>query len=371
MNSRNLKYSVRISLPILTIALFFAACQKDPLLTDGQSVHSCGTPYNLALPNYFPPMPVPASNPFTVEGIELGRQLFYEPMLSGNNTQACADCHKQEFAFSDNTAFSKGIDGFEGFRNSMPIANLGYSTKFFWDGKANSLEEVMLFPIQSEVEMHENIYEAVHELQASAKYRGLFYQAFCDSTVSIERMSLAMAQFMRTLLSHNNMISPNVGQQHRNQVQERGFQVFVDEKKGDCFHCHAVNMFSTNFEFFNNGLFNGGTSDKGLFGQTGNQNDVGKFKTSSLLNLRYTAPYMHDGRFTNLREVINFYDTGFHVSATLDPNLLKHTKDGKPVPRAWTQQDKDDLLVFLLTLSDTSFLSNPAYAKPLRSTIFL
>ena len=347
---------------LLLILSFASGCRKDaPLPT---KIISCGTPYELELPQNTPPMPIPEDNPMTLEGIELGRHLFYEKMLSGDNTQACASCHLQEYAFAENTKFSTGIDGFEGTRNAMPIANLGWSPKLFWDGKANSLEELVLFPIQSEVEMHESVFRAVRKLQQSDKYPAMFYQAFCDSTITVETMSKALAQFMRSIVSYNYRSVPGIGNELRNEVQKRGFEVFVDENKGDCFHCHTVTTFTTNFKFENNGLNENPESDPGLYAQTGNPDDMGKFKIPSLINLRHTAPYMHDGRFSNLMEVLNFYDTGFHVSPTLSIDLRKHTKDGEPVPRLWSERDKLDLLAFLLTLEDTALLTNPKWARP-------
>lgn len=353
-----------IMLLVISIIGLFYGCEKDQLFLIKNEIN-CATPYSLKLPNFFPPMSIPSDNPFTVEGIELGRHLFYEKMLSGNNSQSCASCHQQSVAFADTNRFSVGIDGFTGSRTSMPIANLAYSPKLFWDGKATSLEQQVLFPIQSQVEMHEDLFKAVKELQQSDKYPHLFYLAFCDSTVTVDRMSKAMAQFMRTMLSYSFKMAPgSVGTQSRNAVEERGYQVFIDENKGDCFHCHSVNIFATNFEFANNGLLTEDAPDLGLMGQNGNPNDKHKFKTPSLINLKYTAPYMHDGRFENLRQVIDFYDTSFHVTSTLDVNLLKHTINGKPKPRNWTEQEKNELLAFLLSLRDDKFLTDPKFSEP-------
>lgn len=338
------------------------SCVKDPAVNS--PFISCGTPFEVVLPAQTPPMPIPEDNPMTVEGIELGKHLFYEKMLSGDNTLACAGCHLQSEAFADVNKFSIGIDGFAGSRGAMPIANAAWADKYFWDGKANSLEEVVLFPIQSEVEMHESVFRAVKKLQDSDQYPSMFYQAFCDSAITVENMAKAMAQFMRSIVSYNYRSLPNLGKDLRNPVQQRGLQVFQDETKGDCFHCHTLTTFTTNFDFFNNGLIENPSQNTGLGGQTGDPNDAGKFKTPSLLNLRHTAPYMHDGRFQTLREVVDFYDTGFHVSPTLSLDLLKHTKDRKPVARAWTEQDKRDLIAFLITLNDDSLLNNPKWSDP-------
>jgi cytochrome c peroxidase len=351
-----------ISFIVFLTLITASSCVKDSVYLG--SKNNCGTPFTVQIPALTPPMPIPDDNPMTVEGIELGRHLFYEKMLSGNDSQACAGCHLQSNAFTDTDKFSVGINGFVGGRGAMPVANLAWSEKFFWDGKANSLEELVLFPIESEVEMHENVFRAIKQLQATDKYPGMFYAAYCDSTITVETMAKAMAQFMRSVVSFNYRSLPTLGKDLRNGSQQRGLQVFQDETKGDCFHCDTLTTFTTNFDFFKNGLNEDPTSDPGLAGQTGNPDDIGKFKTPSLLNLRHTAPYMHDGRFETLQEVINFYDTGFHVSPTLSLDILKHSKDGKPVARSWSEQDKLDLFAFLITLEDTALINNPKWSDP-------
>jgi cytochrome c peroxidase len=342
------------------------SCTEDPSKSESPVKVNIATPFEIKLPSYFPPMPMVLSNPMTVEGINLGRRLFYDPILSGNNTQACANCHQQQSAFVDtNNRFSKGIDGFEGFRNAMPLFNLAWATRYNWDGQFNSLEAQIPNPIFLAFEMHEDLANAVKELQMDKEYQELFALAFGTNDINVDRISKSISQFMRTIISHNPKIVPGIGEQIRTPQESRGFLVFLDETKGDCFHCHEVNVFASNFKFVNNGLNKNPLLDAGLYGQTGNLNDVGKFKTPSLLNLKYTAPYMHDGRFNSLEEVLDFYDKGFHDSPTLDPNLKKHLgADSKPKPRSWTNQDKTDLLAFLRALSDTTLLTNPAYSKP-------
>jgi len=351
---------------IVLFVVFAIGCKNDPTKTEAPNKITGTTPFEVKLPSYFPPMPDVASNPLTVEGIDLGRRLFYDPVLSGNNTQACASCHQQQSAFVDgNKQFSKGIDGFDGFRNSMPLFNLAWATRYNWDGKFNSLEAQVPNPIFLSFEMHEDLAHAVNELKSDNKYPELFAKAFGTNDINVDRMSKAISQFMRTIVSHNPKMVPGIGEQIRTPQESRGFRVFLDETKGDCFHCHEVNVFATNFKFVNNGLNENPLLDAGLYGQTGNMSDAGKFKTPSLLNLKYTAPYMHDGRFNTLEEVLDFYDTGFHDSPSLDPNLKKHLgADNKPKPRSWTSQDKEDLLAFLRSLSDTALINNQAYAKP-------
>lgn len=373
MISKSLKANCKINrvpfgvyLPLLVLWMMASSCSKDPQWIEVPQTNPTATPFTPDLPSYFPPMPVPAENPFTVEGVSLGRRLFYEPLLSGNNTQSCASCHQQQASFAHGgVKFSKGIDGFEGFRNAMPLMNLAWSGRINWDGKFSSLEEQVPVPIFLQFEMHENLENAVRELKQHPDYPAYFKQAFGSEDVNVDRIAKAISQFMRTLVAGSPKIIPGIGDQLRTPQEKRGFLVFLDENKGDCFHCHEVNVFATNFRFVNNGLNTDPAKDPGLYGQTGNPSDIGKFKTPSLINLKYTAPYMHDGRFNTIDEVIDFYDKGFHNFSTLDPNLKKHLdSNGKPIPRNWTQQDKDDLKAFILSLEDTTFIKNPKFSKP-------
>lgn len=356
-----------VIISIFAIILVISSCRKDPDLPDPNLPENGTTPYLLKIPNYVPPMPIPKDNPLTVEGVELGRHLFYEPLLSGNNQQSCASCHLQSSAFVDgNNRFSKGIDGFDGFRNSMPLLNLGWGERFFWDGKAASLEDLISIPIMAEFEMHENIRYAITELEEVDKYRRMFAAAFGDDDITEERIQRSVAQFLRTMIGFNMKLAPvNIGKLFRTPQEELGFQVFLDENKGDCFHCHTSTLLNTNYEFMNNGLNADPSTDPGHYSITGNPADMGKFRVPSLYNLKFTAPYMHDGRFNTLEEVLDFYDIGFHVSPTLDLGVAKHAdSNGKPIPRTWTQQDKQNLLVFLRSLTDTTIMTNPAFSKP-------
>lgn len=347
--------AVTISWTVLIVA--FPGCEKDPAI-DHLSFET--TPYELTRLEGMPPMPIPPSNPMTVEGVNLGKKLFYDPILSGDNTQSCASCHRQSAAFVDpEMQFSVGIDGLPGLRNTMTLINVGYGSRFFWDGRASSLEELIRMPIEDELEMHEDLSNAIRELQANSEYPVLFRAAFGDEEINVDRLSMAMAQFLRTLVGGNQAINGPAGQFFRDDKAERGYRVFIDEEKGDCFHCHEVTILNSTFGFENNGLND--PEDLGLFEVTGNPADKGKFKVPSLYHLNLTAPYMHDGRFNTLEEVIEHYDTGFVFSQTLNANLKKHTLNGKPVPRKWTTGDKEDLIYFLEQLRDERFLTNPEF----------
>lgn len=351
------------------LMLFLQACKQDPGEAVQPNEYLGPTPFEMRLPERFPPIPANPENPLTFEGVELGRKLFYDPILSGNNRQSCASCHIQGAAFVDpNTRFSKGITGALGIRNAMPLFNLAWGQRFFWDGNAKNLEELIVKPIINEFEMHEDVFNAVREVQETADYPGMFKKAFGTEQVSMDLISKAIAQFLKTIIAENPKSDGTArGRLFRTEQEQRGLMVFLDENKGDCFHCHEVgNPFVTNFQMVNNGGIKDPSGDKGFYVVTGDPRNLHQFKVPSLLNLRYTAPYFHDGRFNTLREVIDFYDTGFVYHENLDPNLKKHMDFSQnppvPIPRNWSEQDKEDLLAFLIALSDTSLLSNPAYS---------
>jgi cytochrome c peroxidase len=316
------------------------------------------TPYNLVIPKGLPAMSIPADNPLTEEGVALGRKLFYDPILSANNTMACASCHRQENAFSDTTAFSIGIDKLPGTRNAMPLFNLGYAKKFFWDGGAADIESQVIGPIQNPVELHQPLPELVTKLNANPEYPALFEKVFGSSNITIPMVMKAIAQFERTLISGNSKFDKyKRGELALTDEESRGKDVFEAENKGDCTHCHSLGSTFTDFEFRNNGI-DSIPLDAGREMITHLGTDSGKFKTPSLRNIALTAPYMHDGRFKSLEECIEHYNTGFYRGPYLDGNIA-HQPKGR-----LTAQDKADLLAFLKTLTDEDFIKNPKFAKP-------
>ena len=327
------------------------------------------TPVNLEIPPLFNslllPPSVPTDNPQTIEGIALGRKLFYEPLLSNDGTQACANCHLAEKSFSDPNRFSTGITGEMGTRNAMPIVNLAWNfqNRFLWDGSAYSLEDQVDDPIENPIEMNNTWPNVVATLQATSEYPDLFEQAFGTTTITREFVAKAIAQFERTLISGNSRFDQYLlGDNNAITAQEiNGFNVFMDENRGDCFHCHGneFNPLWTNNAFHNNGL-DASFEDLGLGGVTGDPLDYGKFKSPTLRNLAYTAPYMHDGRFATLDEVINHYSEGLVYSNTIDP-LMKNIAEGGA---QLTDSDKADLKAFLLSLSEPGFTTNPAFLNP-------
>ena len=305
----------------------------------------------------FPAQRIPAGNGTTRQGVRLGRKLFYDRILSGDDTQSCGDCHAQAFGFTDNgRRFSVGIDGIAGTRNAPSLANAGWRTSLFWDGRAATLEKQALGPVPNPIEMHEEWNVAVAKLQARAEYAPLFWEAFGTHTITPTLVVKAIAQFERTLVSANSRYDRYLlGFGTRTPEELRGYAVYVSER-GDCFHCHIYNGF-TDEAFHNNGLDSVYT-DLGLGAITGDAHDMGKFKTPTLRNVEFTAPYMHDGRFATLEQVIDHYNSGGFGTPTVDPFI----RVGRGL--GLTVQEKSDLLAFLKSLSDSTFLTNPDYGPP-------
>ncbi|GAL69648.1 cytochrome-c peroxidase [Jejuia pallidilutea] len=306
---------------------------------------------------------IPSNNPQTVEGVRLGKKLFFDPILSGNNTQACASCHSPKNAFTDTSRFSNGIDGRLGLRNAMPLFNLAwnYNERFFWDGKSFSLEHQAFIPVTDPLEMKSTWADVTEKLQQHPEYPTLFQEAFGTSQIDSTLVTKAMAQFERTLISANSKFDQYLlGETELSGEELNGFNVFMDETKGDCFHCHGSdkNPLWTDNAFHNNGLDETFT-DLGLGAVTGDPADNGKFKSPSLRNVEFTAPYMHDGRFTTLEEVINHYSEGLKNSSTIDPLMKKVSQGGVGL----SEKDKADLKAFLLTLSDFEFINNPVFSN--------
>lgn len=344
-------------LPYLTllVGIGFSACGPEP-------DEFAPTPYNLVLPQGFAEMPIPADNPLTVEGVELGRKLFYEELLSGNNTQSCASCHKAEFGFTDGERFSTGITGAIGNRNAMPLINLGWNQRgFFWDGRAVTLESLALQPVTNPIEMNATWPDVEAKLNAHAQYPDLFRAAFRIDRIDSIHVAKALAQFMRTMVSGNSKFDAWYIRQEVQLTPEeiRGFQIFNSET-GDCFHCHLFgNALLTDNQFKNNGL-DTEYPDLGREYVTGLSNDRGKFRTPTLRNLEFSAPYMHDGRFWTLEEVIDHYSEHVLVSPTIDPLMELVGQGGAHL----TDQEKSDLIAFLRTMTDQSFITNPDFSDP-------
>ncbi|NND72526.1 MAG: cytochrome-c peroxidase [Rhodothermales bacterium] len=307
------------------------------------------TPYSLEISSEFPIMEIPENNPMTVEGIKLGERLFFDPILSIDSTVSCSSCHQSSAAFSDPLAFSVGVAGITD-RNSMPIVNAGWMDKLFWDGRAISLEDQALQPVENRVEMGEDWDHVVEKLQRNSEYPDLFERAFGRGQITADLTTKAIAQFERTLISSGSRYDQfKAGDLVLTAEEELGRTLFFTEK-ADCFHCHGTSLFTDN-RFHNNGL-DQTHIDQGLASVTGNDADLGKFKTPTLRNVEFSGPYMHDGRFTTLREVVEFYNSGSQDSATIDPLI------GNGRRLNLTAEEIDGLIAFLKSLSDPQFLNH-------------
>jgi cytochrome c peroxidase len=296
-----------------------------------------------------------SKNPLTANKIELGRALFYDPILSRNNMISCASCHSQYNAFTHaDHALSHGIEDKIGTRNSPALMNLAWQTLFMQDGAVNHLDVQALAPITHPNEMGEDINHMIEKLNASSIYPALFYKAYNDSNISSAKTLKAISQFLLTLVSHNAKYDSVMRKQASFTEQEnKGYVLF----KKNCATCHTEPLF-TNYEFVNNGLVIDTTlNDLGRFKITQYHNDSFKFKTPTLRNIEFSYPYMHDGRFKNLQQVLNHYTNGINHSSTLSPKL----KGGIPL----SSNEKVDIIAFLLTLTDQSFLfsKNSSYPK--------
>lgn len=321
------------------------------------------TPHTIEIPNYISSsfignLPEPADNSTTVEGVALGRRLFYETLLSGDNTMSCASCHIQQDAFSDINQFSTGITGEMGDRQAMAVINLAWDDKFFWDGRAHSLEDQALGPVANPIELNAKWTDVMEKLQDHDEYPDLFLAAFETCEIDSTLVAKAIAQFERTLVSFNSRYDKYFFLQEDvlTESELAGFELFMGD--AECVHCHSGPLLSDQ-TFRNNGL-DATLTDLGLGVVTGNTTDNGKFKTTTLRNIAMTAPYMHDGRFATLEDVVEHYNSGVQADS---PNLdseMDHFVGGLSL----TDQQKADLVAFMHTFTDEEFLSNPEFSDP-------
>jgi cytochrome c peroxidase len=349
---------------LVMIAFVLHACTKEE-----QDTPPATTPYIAPVIQNFRDMPVNPDNPMTLEGIALGKRLFNDPILSLDSSISCGSCHKKSSSFSDPRVLSLGVGGTPGIRHSMALVNLAWQKdRFFWDGRVASLQEQASLPIEDPLEMHLPIPQALQRLQNHPEYQDLFWKAFGTKTITIQHVTKAIEQFEKTLLSYNAKFDKYArGEVNLTPSEIRGFQIFSTET-GDCFHCHSTSapevFISPDRTFANNGLDTVTSvtefADFGLGKFTGNTADYGRFKIPTLRNLAYSAPYMHDGRFATLDEVIDFYDEGPKGSPTMEPILREKANKRLETLGHWglnlTPEQKADLKAFLLTLSDPTFV---------------
>lgn len=360
-----------IYLLILLIPILVVSCQneeEDPGSTPVLAVLD-ETPYEFD-PQGLPMPPLPADNPLTVEGVKLGKMLFFEPLLSKNGIQTCGTCHDQNNGFSDSARFSIGVEGLPGARQAMPVFNMAWhSNEFFWDGRANLLRDQALMPIQDPLEMNETLENVIAKLSEGEMYTDQFIRAFGDGSITAEKMGLAMEQFMLSIVSGDSKYDRYLaGKEELSESELRGLELFETEYNpffpefsgADCAHCHGGPNFENDL-YMNNGLdTDAEMTDSGRQSVTGDPADRARFKVPSLRNVALTAPYMHDGRFSTLEEVIDHYNEGIATSSSLDPALLATQSTGL----ALTDLDKTDLINFLHTLTDQTFVNNEEFANP-------
>ncbi|MBU3678924.1 MAG: c-type cytochrome [Candidatus Kapabacteria bacterium] len=326
------------------------------------------TPYPVRFEDLPEPI-LPTDYPLTQTRVSLGRTLFHDGQLSRTGTQSCATCHSQAAAFSDNRKYSIGVRGLPGTRQAMALVNLAWSDRgFFWDGRSPTLRDQALHPIVDTLEMDETLDNVVRKLSTSSMYRSMFTRAFGSDSITPERIGIALEQFMLILISGQSKYDRALaGYAVLSETEERGRQLFMREfdptykKKGaECFHCHAAPFF-TNDRFMNNGLDDDAMFlDLGRERVTGLASDRAKFRVPTLRNIARTAPYMHDGRFKTLEEVVDFYNIGVRRSSTVDALMQFNLAPGLKLDA----QDKADLVAFLKTLTDEQFLTNPLYRMP-------
>ena len=339
---------------LFLITLFIAACDDNANLDEDNDL----------LDVVFPELPIAADNPLTAEGKQLGRMLFYEKKLSRTNTIACASCHHQDLAFSDPNRVSFGVDSLTGTRQAMALFNLAYSENgFFWDGRAEVLRHQSLLPIQDELEMDETLENVITKLSKEQTYIDQFTKTFGNDEITEEKIGLALEQFLNSLVSETSKYDLfKQGKANLTPSELNGQQLFFDI---GCDNCHAgFNFDEPRNRFLNNGLdIESAFSDYGRELVTNDTDDRAKFKVPSLRNIAVTAPYMHDGRFKTLAEVLQHYSSGVQKSSTLaGPTILgvNLTLGGFDL----SSSEQEDLLNFLETLTDEDFLSNPDFSNP-------
>ena len=340
-------------------------------------------PYTILKPAHFPEVPFPADNPFTVDGIALGRRLFYDPILSADSTMSCSGCHLPQGSFTDNYAVSVGIDGVAGKRSSMSLLNIAYATNgLFWDGRVKTLEEQALLPVEDPIELHTSWPNVIEKLKKHPTYPEYFRKAFGIANtgeITKELAAKAIAQFERTLISSgtskfDQFINGNIDALDEEELD--GKLMFFDEgaaynlPDGQCFHCHGGITLTGN-QFFNNGIDSVASlddyTDKGLGGVTGNRFHNGKFRTPTLRNIAFSAPYMHDGRFQTLEECVAQYaDNGFGV----ENEDIFISQMGFPLGNGkysgLNAYHQRALVKFLHALTDTVAINNPDFQNPFK-----
>lgn len=313
-------------------------------------------------------IPYPERNPITVEGVALGRMLFYDPILSAKGNISCATCHQQSLSFSDGIALSnRGNTGKPLERHAQSLINLAWHNGFFWDGGAKNLESLVFAPLTHPDEMAADIPALIEKLNTRFDYKARFNKVFKQDTIHAAFIARALAQFKRTLISDNSRYDQIMQADKTNDnlyfsaLEFKGKLLFEEK----CSSCHA-GLFFTDFQYHNNGLDSIFPTDPEAVGKgrariTLKEEDMGKFKTPTLRNIALTAPYMHDGRFGNLYEVMKHYSKGIKYAETLDSLLIN--EEGQ-LGIHLEESEQQALIAFLQTLTDSSFITNESLSNP-------
>jgi cytochrome c peroxidase len=312
--------------------------------------------FGFSAPEHFPePVYQLDNNPVTEDGFILGRKLFYDGKLSRDGTVSCGSCHMQNSAFTQHGhVLSHGIDDKLTRRNSQPIQNLAWQPSFFWDGGVGDLDLFALHPITADNEMDETVANVLNKLRQDDEYPELFWKAFND-TITTANFLKALSQFQLMCISNNSRYDKYMRNELELDEEELAGKVLFEQK---CSSCHAGTL-QTDNSFRNNGLPRGSSTDYGRQEITLNEADSFKFRVPSLRNIEYTFPYMHDGRFQTLKQVLDHYDSGVEDAPNLDSNLRLEGGTGIPL----TEEEKQKLFRFLRALSDVEFLRNPELSE--------
>ncbi|HTE23718.1 cytochrome-c peroxidase [Flavitalea sp.] len=331
------------------------------------------TPLTINYPAYFGNrITIPADNPTTEEGVKLGRMLFYDPLLSSTNRISCATCHQQKFAFTDGKVFSEGVDGKQQPRNTMSLSNLLWVRQFFWDGRVKGLEKQAETPLTGEHEMGQSLEVSALKLSDKGDYATYFEKAFGSREITGLRITYALSQFERTLISSNAPYDKYLGGNHKlSASEENGMHLFYtnpDPSKyirgAGCGNCHGGTK--TYSELFQNNGLEPGTADEDRQTITGQPADESRFRVVTLRNIALTQPYMHDGRFKTLEEVLDHYNEHIKQSPTLSPFLKNNSNIPGGQSLALTKKEKEDLISFLNALTDSAFISDPSFSDPFK-----
>ncbi len=339
---------------IFLLLVFVYACKKsEDVQQQTETFLGFQSPKNFPAPVYNL-----ANNPITKEGFEFGRKLFYDVRLSRNNTISCGSCHIQSSAFTQHGHdVSHGIEDRLGTRNSPPIMNLAWSKAFMWGGGIFDLDLQPINPITAHEEMDESLANVLTKLQSSSTYKNQFKAAFGTDEINTARLMKALSQFMLMCISSNSKYDKVMRKEANasfTSTELAGYEIFKEK----CGSCHKEPLF-TDGEFRNNGLAPSAINDKGLYGATLISSDKYKFKVPSLRNLKYTAPFMHDGRFLTLDAVFQHYSAEVQPTENLDPLLNRNGVRGISI----TADEKNKLTAFLNTLNDDDFINNKTLAE--------